>query len=66
MEPIEISPNLTCNMITIEPLPRIMDTNVVYIGEDTLNSNITKEDDTPKNKLETIAMHVGRKGEQSH
>ncbi len=41
-----------------------MDTNIVYIGEDTFNSNTTKKDDTPKNKLETIAMHVGREGEQ--
>ncbi len=48
MEPIEVSPNLTCNMISVEPLPRIMDTNIVYIGEDTFNSNTTKKDDTPK------------------
>jgi hypothetical protein len=66
MEPIEVSPNLTCNMISIEPLPRIIDTNIVYIGEDTFNSNTTKKDDTPKNKLETVAMHVGREGEQRH
>jgi hypothetical protein len=48
MEPIEVSPNLTCNVISIELLPRIMDTNIVYIGEDTFNSNTTKKDDTPK------------------
>jgi hypothetical protein len=48
VEPIEVSPNLTCNVISIELLPRIMDTNIVYIGEDTFNSNTTKKDDTPK------------------
>jgi hypothetical protein len=53
-------------MISIKPLPRIMEPNIVYIGKDTFNSNTTKEDDTPKNKLETIAMHVGWEGEQRH
>ncbi len=41
-----------------------MNTNIAYIGEDTFNSNTTKEDDTPKNKRETIVMHFGRAGEQ--
>jgi len=35
-------------MISIVPLPRTMDTNIVYIGEDTYISHTTKKDDTQK------------------
>jgi hypothetical protein len=29
----------------------------VYVGEDMLDLNTTKDDNTPKDELETIAMH---------
>jgi hypothetical protein len=51
MEPIEINPTPTPCAITTKPLPRIVNTIVVYISEDMLDLN------TPKYELDTIAMH---------
>jgi hypothetical protein len=51
MESIEINPTPTPCAITTKPLPRIVNTIVVYISEDMLDLN------TPKYELETIARH---------
>ncbi len=57
MESIEVNPRPTLNAITTKPLPRIVNTIDVYVGEDMLDLNTTKDDNTPKDELETIAMH---------
>lgn len=54
---IKVNPRPTLNAITTKPLPRIVNTIVVYVSEDMLDLNTTKYDTTPKDELETIVMH---------
>lgn len=57
MESIEVNPRPTLNAITTKPLPRIVNTIDVYINEEMLDLNTTKDDNKPKDELETIVMH---------
>jgi hypothetical protein len=66
MESIEISPSPTPSAITTKLLPKTMDTIVVYFSENVLDLNTIEDNDTPKDKLEAVAMHSRRVGKKRH
>jgi len=66
MESIEVSPSPTPSAITTKLLPKTMDIIVVYVSEDILDLNTIEDKDTPKDKLEVVAMHSRRVGKQRH